>query len=717
MDRIRDEGDDKQVLRLEVLSKDSLCRISCLLFFIWLVGIFLAWWLGPAALGSAAFSTFYCDQYAPADDPNVRHNESCVGTDLRTRGSSFELRVKFVQKFDHAFTLFARIPNPSFFVNSTEGDQRGPEGVGGSLVNGSESEWPRMDFTDFSRLQKRARANKCGDAYGETSTECRELAFSVRLDLFHPGEKTLPSSLTETFRLDQKDGGGFGAIPQAFKEAFVNANHNAEEVDENPGTAGGGRRRRMKEEETGGGETVPKSGTIKQGSSKQSFLLDMVGEVRCPPKAPFCDPLVLLQTRQTAFDFDNPVTFSFALQDPPDAVDRLSKGEGGDIEELRFERERGMVLDSGWILDVLLEFVFRNGDFAMFEGMVRLLCLFISGALFVNLLVSMPDFKCLSWGREQQQLFGLICGLFLFNDPFFVLFFLVYSTVPATLGALCRVTFLSLLLGFWLDHFSIYIRRATGGNVKPHSHKTSAVGRLLLLFSLWVALVVVALIAELRVHRDPFAFAGRRSALPFTESKEGGGRPVHGIVRLLENLARSWLIIGMLIYLCTFASTGINAMVKTAGSANGRVTYLFVLHFLVCIVCLLDFLFGLSGPVPGNPTVFVGVMLSVNLYVVCLSCLLTPAGGDSEDMALPIPTEDPDAVVVDEERELRELYGHSPGMATEKGDEGGASRVRRDRESGSADGVPDVGDLSPDSPGDWPAGGRNSKRTSSGALY
>lgn len=100
---------------------------------------------------------------------------------------------------------------------------------------------------------------------------------------------------------------------------------------------------------------------------------------------------------------------------------------------------------------------YRNSAFAQFELGFRLLFLMLSVAVLIVYWLASGNVADLSESRLQDVVWMrvLLAGLVLFNNPVFMFTFIAPHVFLTWLGTMFQITFLSMLLLYWLVEFSV----------------------------------------------------------------------------------------------------------------------------------------------------------------------------------------------------------------------------------------------------------------------
>ncbi|CEM18526.1 unnamed protein product [Vitrella brassicaformis CCMP3155] len=598
---------DRQfAIKLDTLTKRDIGSILCAWITVYASVLLLALF-GPSVMETHTYSAWQCGAHKAKEfDP-----DKCQGVDLTRPESVWFLNLHFTHKYDHLFYLTARLtdkhhhrrrrrarqllllpdPNPAPFTKSSsnataDGDHADADnGVVDALPSAVRRRtrlFPSINSESLPSLVESVSHISCA----KENVHCHKIGYVCKLGLIRPKPRRIPPPATTRA----------GPHKTRRRRRRSRGRRALDTPDHHHLWRRRGRRRRMappadSDEQNNSNDTdtdndigqglppleapVP-SDPLKEGGSNATegpplepyhLIGQKVERVVCFDHKQLCEPIVVLNTHQSEYSSFN---ITFRLVNTTQELD--------------------------WVGDVVFDLVLKNGYFAVYEAVCKVIFLCITGLALLVFLLQMNELPVVHWNVEQRWVVFLLFCLMGFNDPTFILVFVLESQLFMRIGIFLRVTFFCALLVFWL-----VVLEGIASEAKPRGRMCL---KLCFAANIWVASSVYFLYTAWQETNHPFHL--------FRED----------IVALWP--FQLWLLLSGGVYVIWLLFLAIRAFTEIK-LLQYRFKLLYFLHLVNIIALFIAALTGSAGPVPRTTFQFMAVQALLNFYLYALAAFYVPA--------------------------------------------------------------------------------------------
>ncbi|KNC46263.1 transmembrane protein 181 [Thecamonas trahens ATCC 50062] len=263
--------------------------------------------------------------------------------------------------------------------------------------------------------------------------------------------------------------------------------------------------------------------------------------------------------------------------------------------------------EEDWIQDAVFIWRVFNHSFTLFELWFRFTFLVLTFVMLVWFSHRLRAYKSSEWSIEQKWMTALLFSLLAYNNPLFPLTILADSWFPEFLDVCFFVTFIALLLLFWLCILDSIRKPATARTyIGFYLPKVALVG------TLWLISVVVFTWQELHELDNP----------TYSTANDIPGFIFFRVVQIL-------LLIGYTFWLIFVAILGVKDR-RAFPRLSVRIKYLGILTIFVLAITITGIVLGVVGTIHNNAAQFLSFFSLFNLYIFFLAIVYAPpknAGG------------------------------------------------------------------------------------------
>lgn len=256
--------------------------------------------------------------------------------------------------------------------------------------------------------------------------------------------------------------------------------------------------------------------------------------------------------------------------------------------------------------DTQFTFKYVNEYYSIFELLFRFFFLVVAFFSLMILTIGLRKFLWVEWKSEQKWTAILLFGAMAYDNPFFPMEILVRGWFFTFLDQVLTVSFISLLLFYFMALMdSIRLHAENVVHVKRYH-----IFKVLLILSIWAACITLWGFIEVNDIRDPEYYTA--SDIPYFD------------------VFYYTIIVLISIYLCYLAYIGIRCFValRAGGLMKDRIRFFVIFTFLVISMAIIGVIFNLYGPTDRHASIFLVYIAIFNLYTAILAVFYIPFGSE-----------------------------------------------------------------------------------------
>mmetsp|Transcript_200 Transcript_200/g.507 ORF Transcript_200/g.507 Transcript_200/m.507 type:complete len:474 (+) Transcript_200:75-1496(+) len=251
---------------------------------------------------------------------------------------------------------------------------------------------------------------------------------------------------------------------------------------------------------------------------------------------------------------------------------------------------------------VKFNFVFRDHKFTLFELWFRFAFLLLTFVAIIVFAHKLRHYRWTDWQVEQKWTAFILFGLMAANNPFFPLEILVASWFPVFLDQVLMVTFLCMLLLFWLIMFDGVRKDAV-----QRSLLKFYLPKVFLVAMIWVVQLTVFAWQEIHLLQNP----------QYDELRDDPNFLVMMVTMLVLLVVYLFWMVYVVARACLES--------KTYPLLGVRIRFFGLFTLAVIVTLVGGLLFAAFGPVHNNAAEFLAEIALLNLYVYVLAFVYLPA--------------------------------------------------------------------------------------------
>jgi len=297
-------------------------------------------------------------------------------------------------------------------------------------------------------------------------------------------------------------------------------------------------------------------------------------DLNCPQKYQYCDDITIAHQ---AFISYSMYQFNISFVNPPSLIG-----------------------------DVTFEFTYVNNAYTLFELWFRFAFLIVSFVVMVLFVNQLKDYKWKDWLSEQKYVAVLLLALIGYNNPFYAMEILVDGWFPIFLNRLLYISFIALLLFFWIVMFDAI--RLENDHL---SFKKFFLPKMILLIVFWAIGITVLTWQQLHVVENP---------------AYNSVNDVPGFIFL-----EAFLLVMIIVYFIWLVYVVVKACneSKTLPYLGIRIKFFGAFSLAVVVAALIGIILGVALET-NNSAEFLSFISLFNLYIYTLAFVYLPGKSSTE---------------------------------------------------------------------------------------